>query len=44
MGFHDSFYGKRFFLIYVDRRTQQRTTKDSACGHSGAIAANGEYL
>lgn len=37
-------YDKRFGLIYIDYRTQQRTIKDSARWYSGVIAANGENL
>ena len=37
-------YDKRFGLIYVDYRTQERTLKDSALDYAGIIASNGAAL
>ena len=37
-------YDKRFGLIYVDYRTQERTLKDSAYWYSEVIKSNGENL
>lgn len=37
-------YDKRFGLIYVDYRTQQRTIKDSAYWYKTVIEANGENI
>ena len=37
-------YNKRFGLIFIDYKTQQRTVKDSARWYSGIIAANGANL
>lgn len=37
-------YDKRFGLVYVDYRTQERTLKDSALWYAGVIADNGSGL
>ena len=37
-------YSRRFGLIHVDYRTQQRTLKDSAYWYRDVIASNGENL
>lgn len=37
-------YDKRFGLIYIDYRTQQRTLKDSAVYYAQVIRTNGEAL
>ena len=37
-------YDKRFGLIYVDYRTQERTMKDSAMWYTEVIASHGENL
>jgi beta-glucosidase len=37
-------YDRRFGLIYVDYRTQQRTLKDSAFWYKEVIRQNGENL
>ena len=37
-------YDKRFGLIYVDYRTQERTLKDSALDYGKIIATNGAFL
>lgn len=37
-------YDKRFGLVYVDYRTQERTLKDSALWYAGVIAENGRGL
>ena len=37
-------YDKRFGLVYVDYRTQERTLKDSALWYAGVIAENGNGL
>ena len=37
-------YDKRFGLVYVDYRTQERTLKDSALWYAGVIAENGSVL
>lgn len=37
-------YDKRFGLIYVDYRTQERTLKDSALWYRDVIAENGENI
>lgn len=37
-------YDKRFGLIFIDYKTQQRIIKDSARWYSSVIAANGENL
>lgn len=37
-------YDKRFGLIYVDYRTQERTVKDSAWEYAAIIASNGENI
>ena len=37
-------YDKRFGLIYVDYRTQERIPKDSAYWYAEVIRENGEHL
>lgn len=37
-------YDKRFGLIYIDYRTQERTLKDSAYWYRDVIRNNGENL
>ena len=37
-------YDKRFGLVYVDYRTQERTVKDSALWFKQVMESNGEDL